>query len=266
MVAQDAYFDGLDEAWAWVAPHPADPVGIKRGRLQTRVGTGSLSGLTALLELRSKPARLGGGWVSSVYDLARRRAREVGSLDFDDQYSFPPMTGSRCRLGEDPDRAEWDADGRFAVQGVEDWCTMATRGKPVPGPPVTSTGLAGVKELGTDIVGFGARLLGRRQRFEQTDAGRDAEARRTAAAERDERYYEATRVDDHVATEVSAFDGWLRARQHRTPGDELVEVWQIDIDRSRPAPASISLALLNACASLCHRRIARDRPAGVLDT
>ena len=221
----ERHFDGHADAWTWIVPHPADPRPGGRRGVQSRIGTGSLDAFHPVLELRSKPGRFLGGWSSELLDVTGRRARRAGKAKV---LTFAgggrQMRSARCTL--DGAVAEFDLEGRFALDGVEDHCTMATRGKPPPGP----------RRRGQD------------------------------AAERRRRRREAQGVDDVVTAPVTAFDGWLTATQHRTAvGEAVAEAWHIRIDRARPQPGPVALALSISCAALCHRAAMGTVPSGVLD-
>ena len=245
-MAVEAHFADITDAWVWIVPHPADPDRARGRGVRTRVGTGSLDGFEPILELRSKPGRMLGGWPSELLDLTGNRPRPAGELDV-----FLMAGGGRalrratCRVDEVA--AEFDLEGRLAVGDAEDHCTIATRGKPAPGAEAARVPPLGLREL----------LRGRGRQDEELRTRRDA-LRRIRA--------EALRVDDVVSAPATAFDGWLTATQHRTAvGQTVAEAWHVRIDRSRPAPAPLAPALVITCAALCHRAAIGSLPAGVLD-
>lgn len=262
MVSMDQHFAGVDEAWLWIAPHPADPRDKTWRHVQARVGVGPADSFRPILELDSKPIYSTGGFSDRLLDVTGRRSRKAGAFRQRIYEQSQVVYGADCWI--DDVRGSYEVNGQFTLGETTDHCTIATRGKPVAGPePDTGEWLTG---LGEDALALGATLLGKGDRFRRSGRGearaqrkQQAEAQRLAAAE-------AHRMDDLVEEPVTAFDGWLTATQRRTVAGEVVaEAWHVRIDRSRPEPGPISLALAVACAALCHRRAVTRVPGSVLD-
>ena len=232
----DAHVAGRTEVTAWSGPDDSDDV-------VSCLGSTTGARQDALFELRSSLATDGDGnriWRTDVMDLTGRRPKRVGRASTRGGVFGDPVRSWSTKV--DGTRARWAADGTLEVAGVRDVCTLATRGGAVSADVDASIAERGT-ELGRDLVGFGARLLGR---------GLPAERRERREAEEADRQ-RALHSPDVVDGEVTAFDGWLRAVQHQPEGGAHDESWLITIDRARPDPAPPALTLLVATASLCHR-------------
>lgn len=256
MLELDEIIGDPDEVWIWGAPHPADPLDSSRSHRQTRIGPRTPAGLEARLELRSKPQRVMGRWRHELLDVRGRRPRDVGTfrMRYNDQLHLRGGVVQATKA----DRAEWRITGFLQLQDATDCCDLVTRGGAVVDTVDKPSLVDDLRDLKSTAVKFGSYLMGR----EDPDADSEVRQRQNAAADA---LRAALDVPEIVPQELTAFDGWLRARQHHdASGPFPVEAWQVQVDRSRPAPGSLALALVTAATATSHRRLLDNPSEGLL--
>ena len=245
----------VDEAWVWRVPHPGDPLGVKRGVFQSRLGTGGPERFEPVLEIRTRVAGVADLVGQKLLDVTGRKPTEVGSFAMRRYGDSTGILGATCTI--DGVLASFAVDGSFEVGAAGDRCTMATRGAPVPPRPMEGLGDS-LGKIGDGLLSFGARLAKREEEAKRSGVGRALSERRARADARGELARQSAALPDVVEVEPTAFDGWLTASQVLTPVTEAVaEAWHIRIDRTRPAPGPQVPALVMCCAALCHRRSMR---------
>lgn len=213
----DEHFAGLEQVWCWVAPHPSDPRPSKPDHAVSRLGTGSPDeGFVPFVELRSKRTRNAErDWASSIHDVTGRSAKKVGTFGLECLgHAGKPPHSCSIRLTKGANIRAW-WQWTGEFQVQRERTTCSMATRGAPVPDRSGEG-------------FLSRLL----RQEPS----------------------VTVPPDVVDDELECFDGWLRARQHRTPVDDgFAEAWRIDIDHRRARPVSLVVTLIAACTSLCQR-------------
>lgn len=225
MLPLDRPFAGLDEVWIWPVPHPDDREAGRRNCLSTRIGCREGDALVGRVEVAAKLARALGGIGNDLVGMHEWRTTELGSVTV--PHSDHRTTSGRGWVRSGGSEARWSAAGRFQLDDRKELSTIASRGGPLTAP-------LHLKDLGATAVALGRSLL-RRPGDDEPDP------------------HAPERIGDEVPGELTAFDGWLVATQHRQPvADGHTESWRVAIDHGVESPGSIGLALVVAALGLVH--------------
>lgn len=247
----DEIFTGCATVWCWPLPHPADPERPSAKERRTRMGRRDATGrFEAWTELTSVRGRLAGGWNHRLTSVGERRPRELAAVAFE-YNSDGDLRGGTVKSTDDQ-RARWSIDGRIDLAGAVDCNDLMTRG----GPVRDSVERPSLAETWRDLKD-GAGRIGALFRGGADASSADAvEGHASAESTR-------PRLLEVVPDELAAFDGWMRARQHRE-ADTPAEAWEVSLDLERPPPGPIGLAVVVAAASTAHRRILDHPEDGLL--
>lgn len=248
----DEMFSARSVLWWWPLPHPSDPERPSSRERRTRIGRrDATGGFEGLAEITSTPARLVGGWNHRLTAVGGRRPPELGSITFEHN-SDGDLRGGAVK-SPDGHRVRWSVDGRVDLAGTVDCNNLMTRGGPVRDSVERPTLAETWRDLRDGASRLGALFRGASDDATSDRADTDVSSEMNTGSSA-ETATGRLRFIEVVPEELTAFDGWMRARQHRETASPA-EAWEAHIDLERSAPGPVGLAVVVAAAATAHRRI-----------